>query len=234
MTRRIVPAHSQPVARASAHRVGPGRPSRAEALRRETALLDVAADLIARHGYRSLSLAAIAREAHVAARTIYVKFGGKAGLLAAVVEHTGDRILEDVPDLSGELRPVRAALEDFACAYLWAVTRPAALALRRTIIAEAAAFPEVAHAYFDRGPARAQAQLTAYFQRSDVRRALAARMPAAALAAACQTALLCDEYRRLLFALAPAPSRPMVAAWARRAVALFLDGARATLRSSSG
>ena len=64
------------------HAAHPGRPTRtALATRRET-LLATALDLFIEHGYANVSLAAIANAAHVAVRTIYVKFGGKAGLLA--------------------------------------------------------------------------------------------------------------------------------------------------------
>ncbi|MGE5336551.1 MAG: TetR/AcrR family transcriptional regulator [Gemmatimonadota bacterium] len=209
-----------------AHRVGPGRPNRVEAKRREAALLETATTLILRHGYRALSLESIAREAHVAARTIYAKFGGKAGLLAAVVEH-GNDLLERAPDLAHDRRPATAALTEFARAYLWAATRPAALALRRTIIAEAPSFPAVARSFFERGPARVHAQLTEYFRRADVRRELGTRLPATTLAAACQSAMLCGEYRRLVFGLRSSPTRREITAWASNAIALFLDGARA-------
>ncbi len=211
---------------APAHRVRPGRPNRIEAKRREAALLEIAAALIVRHGYRALSLESIAREAHVAARTIYAKFGGKSGLLAAVVEH-GDGLLERAPDLVHDPRPARAALVAFARNYLWAATRPAALALRRTIIAEAPSFPGVARSFFERGPARVHAQLAEYFRRADVRRELGTRLPAATLAAACQSAMLCGEYRRLVFGLRPSPTRREIAAWATNAITFFLDGARA-------
>jgi AcrR family transcriptional regulator len=207
---------------------GPGRPNRGEAKRREAALLQIATEMIVRHGYRNLSLEAIAREAHVAARTIYVKFGGKAGLLAAVVHQAGE-LVEYGSELTREERPARIALQYFARAYLWAATRPAALALRRTIIAEATNQPALARAYFERGPARAKAMLTAYFARADVRRELGARLPAATLAAACHSALLCDEYQRLVLGLRPTPTRRSIAGWTSRAVALFLNGASAPL-----
>ncbi|CAN7547338.1 TetR family transcriptional regulator [Duganella sp. LjRoot269] len=63
-----------------------GRPTRTTLAARRDLLLATALDLFTEHGYASSSLAAIAGAAHVAVRTIYVKFGGKAGLLASLIE----------------------------------------------------------------------------------------------------------------------------------------------------
>jgi TetR/AcrR family transcriptional regulator, mexJK operon transcriptional repressor len=51
---------------------------------RRSMLLAVAGRLFLQNGFHGVSLATIAREAHVALRTIYLGFGDKAGLLAAV------------------------------------------------------------------------------------------------------------------------------------------------------
>lgn len=59
----------------------------AEALQaRERDLLDVAKQLFVRDSYHQVSIATIATTVRVATKTIYVKFGGKRGLLRAVVE----------------------------------------------------------------------------------------------------------------------------------------------------
>src|SRR4051812_4613329 len=63
-----------------------GRPAKADAGRAQQALLDAAFALFVQHGYAGTSLAAVAARAHVATRTIYVKFGGKRGLLQALIE----------------------------------------------------------------------------------------------------------------------------------------------------
>lgn len=63
-----------------------GRPPRCHLEARRKELLATALQLFIVHGYPEVSLAAIASAAHVAVRTIYVKFGGKAGLLNALIE----------------------------------------------------------------------------------------------------------------------------------------------------
>ena len=57
-----------------------GRPRAADMEARMENLLHTAGCLFLEKGYGKVSLEMIAREAHVAVRTIYVKFGGKAGL----------------------------------------------------------------------------------------------------------------------------------------------------------
>jgi hypothetical protein len=64
---------------------GAGRPKASDVEARMQDLLDVAARLFLANGYTRTSLESIARAARVAVRTIYVKFGGKAGLLDAVL-----------------------------------------------------------------------------------------------------------------------------------------------------
>ena len=54
-----------------------GRPKAADVEARTQELLQVAATLFLKNGYTKTSLESIARAAHVAVRTIYVKFGGK-------------------------------------------------------------------------------------------------------------------------------------------------------------
>ncbi|TFW21443.1 TetR/AcrR family transcriptional regulator [Duganella callida] len=78
----------------------PGRPARGTLAARRDDLLVVALDLFIRHGYAQVSLAAIAAAAHVAVRTIYVKFGGKPGLLMALIaaeQQRHQRQLEALP-----------------------------------------------------------------------------------------------------------------------------------------
>jgi TetR/AcrR family transcriptional repressor of mexJK operon len=68
-----------------------GRASKDMALAREAELVDIAFDLFARDGYHGVSLAMIASRAHVAVRTIYTTFGGKAGLVRAMTERERKR-----------------------------------------------------------------------------------------------------------------------------------------------
>ena len=49
--------------------------------------LEVAADLFERHGYDGVTMTDVARAAGVARRTVYERYGSKAGLLASIADH---------------------------------------------------------------------------------------------------------------------------------------------------
>src|SRR4051794_2571857 len=62
-----------------------GRPAGGTDGQRRGDLLATAFELFITHGYADVTLAMVAQEAHVAVRTIYVKFGGKEELLRAII-----------------------------------------------------------------------------------------------------------------------------------------------------
>jgi AcrR family transcriptional regulator len=73
-----------------ARRRGGGRHSATVLQARDRDLLDVAKQLFVRDSYHQVSIATIATTVRVATKTIYDKFGGKRGLLRAVVERDVD------------------------------------------------------------------------------------------------------------------------------------------------
>lgn len=68
----------------------PGRRKSIDAAQLDAELLGTAFSLFDAPGFHAVTLAAIAQRAHVAVRTIYAGFGGKRGLLAALIarEHS--------------------------------------------------------------------------------------------------------------------------------------------------
>ena len=73
----------------------PRRKEQAEATRRE--ILDAAERLFVKNGYVATSMAAIAKEAGVALKTVYLGFETKSGLLRALWHRNLRGGLEDVP-----------------------------------------------------------------------------------------------------------------------------------------
>jgi AcrR family transcriptional regulator len=69
----------------------PGRPRKGDAELRRAQLLDDAAALFLQSGYHGVSLAQLAAHGRVAVRTIYQEFGGKLGLLQAILQSELDR-----------------------------------------------------------------------------------------------------------------------------------------------
>src|SRR5471032_3513159 len=95
-----------------------GRPRAADKEARLQALLHTAASLFLEKGYSKVSLEMIAREAHVAVRTIYVKFGGKAGLLSAVITNGRAHFFAGMKDMEADPRPFRQVMDDFAVRFV--------------------------------------------------------------------------------------------------------------------
>jgi TetR/AcrR family transcriptional repressor of mexJK operon len=154
----------------------PGRPKAAEVEARMHDLVETAGTLFCKHGYTKVSLEAIAREAHVAVRTIYVKFGGKAGLLNAAIQSRRERYFK-VQDMETDPRPFKIIVEDFARHFLDLLWRPEALSLQRVVIAEAASNPELAQAFNEAGPKLTCSMLERFFARPDIRAQLRDDLP---------------------------------------------------------
>lgn len=153
-----------------------GRPKASEVEARTQDLVETAGALFLTHGYSKVSLEMIARQARVAVRTIYVKFGGKAGLLKAAVEARRER---SFPTGSMEIdtRPVREVLDDFALVLHKLCWDPDAVAMRRVVIAESNSNPELAQTFYDAGPRPTREMLRRYFARPDVRAQLRDDLP---------------------------------------------------------
>lgn len=136
-----------------------GRPKAAELAQRNTVLLDTAFALFETHGFHGVSLAAIAEQAHVAVRTIYTVFGGKLGLLRALIarEHTRHAAqlarLAQPAQCEGQLAALARHLRERAA-------DPVFLSLQKNVIASADA--DLAAACHAAGPG----QFTLYLQRA--------------------------------------------------------------------
>jgi AcrR family transcriptional regulator len=86
----------------------PRRREQAEATRR--AILDAAGSLFVRDGYAATTMAAIAAEAHVSAKTVYLAFESKSGVLRALWHLLLRGDAEDLP--VGERTWYREVLEE--------------------------------------------------------------------------------------------------------------------------
>lgn len=91
-----------------------GRPKAEELAERADALLATTQALLVKLGYERTTLNLIAKEAGVSKQTIYAKYGGKPGLLRAVLQRMTDQSLseslaaeDDLPLYEGLLHRVR-------------------------------------------------------------------------------------------------------------------------------
>jgi TetR/AcrR family transcriptional repressor of mexJK operon len=153
-----------------------GRPKACDVEARMHDLIETAGRLFLKHGYTKVSLEAIAREAHVAVRTIYVKFGGKPGLLNAVLLSRRDRFFR-MSDMDTDARPFKDIVDDFARHLLDLLCTQEAISMQRVVIAEAPSNPELAQTFFEAGPKMTRDMLDRFFARPDIRSQLRDDLP---------------------------------------------------------
>ena len=176
-----------------------GRPRSADIEARMQNLVATAARLFIEKGYTKVSLEMIAREAHVAVRTIYVKFGGKTGLFNAVLVNGRERFFSNIGDMQTDTRPIKRILSDFSMRFIELVTSPGSLNLQRMVIAEARTSPELARTFFESGPAQTRIKLAKFFARPDIRMQLRDDVPQDLLPVHLINCILGDLYTLLLF-----------------------------------
>jgi AcrR family transcriptional regulator len=122
-----------------------GRPTRAQAERRQEELLDVAADLFLEMGYQRATLELIADSIGMTKRTIYSRYDDKEALFKATVQHAIVRMVKSQAD---DLKAIRtnelsSALAATARMRLRQIMSPEGLRLQRIINAESTRLPEI-------------------------------------------------------------------------------------------
>jgi TetR/AcrR family transcriptional repressor of mexJK operon len=202
-----------------------GRPRASDLEARHQNLIDTAGQLFLKHGYSKVSLEMIAREAHVAVRTIYVKFGGKAGLFTHVIEANRVKFYA-LDTMEADTRPLREIVRDFAVHFYDMIIAPEALRIMRMVIAEAATNPEVSQAFFDAGPRQTREMLARFFARPDIRSQLHPDVDSALLPVHLLNCVMGDQYSRYLFD-PPQRSREEVLAALDKRLNMFYLGALA-------
>ena len=177
---------------------GAGRPKASDVEARMQDLIDAAARLFLTNGYTRTSLESIARAARVAVRTIYVKFGGKAGLLEAVLASRREEFFP-VGDMEHDMRPFREVVDDFAHKFYDLLCQDQLIAMQRVVIAEAAGNPELAHTFYDTGPRMTREMLERFFARPDIRAQLRTDLPFEQLPAFLTSWISGDAMQRFVF-----------------------------------
>jgi TetR/AcrR family transcriptional repressor of mexJK operon len=188
---------------------GAGRPNACEVEARMNELVITAGNLFLKHGYTKVSLEAIARQAHVAVRTIYVKFGGKAGLLNAVLESRREKLF-NVRDMETDTRPFKEIIDDFARHFIDLLCAPEAISMQRVVIAEARDNPELAQTFYEAGPKRTRDMLDKFFARPEIRAQLRADVPLEFLPAHLTNTVAGDQMCRFLFPIPPTAREDML------------------------
>lgn len=130
---------------------GPGgRPTRAEAERRHGSLLETAMRLFLERGLEAVSVEEIARQAGVAKRFIYARYGDKSDLFVAAVEHSFRSRLDTLHAVEPSRRGVGRGLHELGQTLIKLALHPDAIALHRLFLTAAPQFPGVAKRFVER------------------------------------------------------------------------------------
>ncbi|MCS0630505.1 TetR/AcrR family transcriptional regulator [Telluria mixta] len=200
-------------------RRGGGRHPAAVLQARERDLLDVAEQLFVRHSFHEVSIATIATTVRVATKTIYVKFGGKRGLLQAIVARDLNDWQRQIDAIETSDADARARLEALA-----------GLMLRRALSARRARLHADAVAEWSPELAQLAASVTARDRRLLER--LVESLPAPAHGSRARGGVLCDAFvgcvlgrhiGAILGGTGSSPDREAVQRMAADSVAGFLE-----------
>jgi AcrR family transcriptional regulator len=126
---------------------------------RRAQILDAATAVFLEHGYAGATIDLVVARAGASKATIYGFFGGKEGLLSAIVAERAARILAGFPDAETGSVDVRTALADIARQYMDVVMSPDAIGLYRLILAEGPRFPDLVDNLYRVGQNRVTASL---------------------------------------------------------------------------
>jgi AcrR family transcriptional regulator len=137
----------------------PPRRSRPRGVTRRAQILDAATAVFLENGYAGATIDLVVARAGASKATIYGFFGGKEGLLTAIVAERAARILAGFPDGETGSVDVRTALADIARRYMDVVMRPDAIGLYRLILAEGPRLPGLVENLYRVGQDRVTASL---------------------------------------------------------------------------
>jgi AcrR family transcriptional regulator len=181
-------------------------------------------------GFDAGSMNDIARAAGVSKGTLYVYFKHKEELFEAIVQEECEAQAEGIFELDHSDHDVEAVLTRLGNAYVTFLCRPEKASAIRTVIAIAHRMPELGRRFYETGPARGIAQLTAYIAAQVEAGVLVvenSEIAAAQLMEACQAMI----FKAMVFNAAPAPGAELIGRVVRIAVATFLAAYRAPARA---
>jgi AcrR family transcriptional regulator len=127
------------------------------------AILDAAAAVFGARGLAA-PLEDVARAAGVSKQTLYNRFGGREGLIAAMVARRRETVTAALHAPGADDR-LEETLTRYAAALLERYLSPDQTAMLRVAVAAVGDYPEAARAIYEAGPAEARRQLAAFLER---------------------------------------------------------------------
>ena len=140
---------------------GPGRP---KDLEKRAAILQAAKRLFTTQGFDGTSMDAIANAAGVSKLTVYSHYQDKERLFVAAVECVCQEQMPSEIFLADLKGPIRKQLLTIARAFFSLITSEAAVAVHRTIVANAQQSPKLGQLFWEAGPKRTQDGFDAFLR----------------------------------------------------------------------
>lgn len=125
-------------------------------------ILAAASELITERGYSGINLDAVCERAACSKSAIYATFGGKNGLLLALVEEAAGTIAQAQHALHLPNLDVEAALRHYAGLVLERAFEPTQIAIVKAVVGADAKEPEPARCYADVALATAESALSQF------------------------------------------------------------------------
>lgn len=122
------------------------------AQKKQSKILEVAAELFLEHGYDAVSLDDILERVGGSKTTLYSYYGGKEGLFSAIVHANCTRVLQPLLALDVINLDPRSGLTSIGEVFLSLVSDPKGQALYRMMVAEASRFPDLVAEFYKSGP----------------------------------------------------------------------------------
>ena len=191
-------------------------------------ILRVAGELFLQYGYDGVSVDMVVAKAGGTKTNIYVHFGGKAELFAAVVEDLWSESVQpfsEIENLEVGRIPLEEALRQLGRGFLGGICTRREISLHRMVVAEASKHPELAARWHSIGPLAAYNAITKYVERQQAAGQLIG-MPAHRLGPLFVDMMSQKIHLAMMIGGAPAPSKAEIAQMVDDAVEVFLHGAR--------
>jgi AcrR family transcriptional regulator len=192
---------------------------------RRSAMLAAAAEVFFEQGYAASSIDAVIARIGGSKRNIYNEFGSKEGLFTALVIETADQALSALAVEEIEGRDLRETLLELGRRLTAIYMSRTLIGTYRAIISEGQRFPDLARAFYEKGPGRTIERLTEVFEAARARGE--AEIADCPMAANHFVAMIRDNiHLQVLLGLRPVPEKAEAEASVAAAVDIFLNGVR--------
>jgi AcrR family transcriptional regulator len=207
----------------------PSKPRRLRHDERRAALLQAAKEVTVEQGVATASLDAIIKRSGGSRRSIYTEFGGKAGLLAALIDEISTEILASLGDGVDKSQDIRTTLTHFAHNLITVLMSARGIALSRIVIQDGMTSPERASIFIAKGPGNGARRLAEILEAARARGEIEVQDGLAA--AHCFIGMIRGNlFLELLLQLRPPPDKEEAEARVNTVVDIFLNGLRSVKR----